>query len=59
MNQIGQFEVFIDDYKDLDSKGEEVYSEIATSLNAETIEQKYPVIFEWIKILIKTLTGLS
>ena len=58
VNQIGQFEVFIDDYKDLDSKGVEVYSEIATSLNAETIEQKYPVIFEWIKIFDKNTYGI-
>ena len=58
VNEIGQFEVFIDDYNDLDSKGAEVYSEIAASLNAETIEQKYPVIFEWIRIFDKNTYGI-
>jgi len=52
-NQVGQFEVFIDDFDLLEVKGSEVYSEIPSVLDSQTIEQKYPVIFEWISIFDK------
>ena len=52
-NQVGQFEVFIDDFDLLDVKGSEVYSEIPSMLDSQTIKQKYPVIFEWISIFDK------
>ena len=49
-NQVGSFEVFIDDYGDINSKGEEIYSAIPSTLNATTVSEKYFTIFEWIKI---------
>ena len=57
-NQVGQFEVFIQDYEDLDAKGLEVYAETPSTLNAQTVKQKYPVIFDWIAIFDKNTYGI-
>ena len=57
-DQVGQFEVFIQDYEDLDAKGLEVYAETPSTLNAQTVKQKYPVIFDWIAIFDKNTYGI-
>jgi lipoprotein-releasing system permease protein len=57
-DQVGQFEVFIKDYKDLEAKGLEVYAETTSMLNAQTVKQKYPVIFDWIAIFDKNTYGI-
>lgn len=48
--EVGSFEVFIENYSELDAKGQEIYSSIPSDLNATTISEKYFTIFEWIKI---------
>ena len=57
-DQVGQFEVFIQDYEDLEAKGLEVYAETPSTLNAQTVKQKYPVIFDWIAIFDKNTYGI-
>ena len=57
-NQIGQFEVFIEDYETLDDISMEIYSNTPAILNSKTIEQKYQLIFEWIKIFDKNTFGI-
>jgi len=57
-NEVGNFEVFIDDFSDLDSKGVEIYQATPSLLNAETITQKYYSIFEWIKIFDSNTYGI-
>ncbi len=57
-DQIGQFEVFVEDYDNLDEKGIEVYAETPSTLNAETVKQKYALIFEWISIFDKNTYGI-
>ena len=57
-DQVGQFEVFIQDYGDLEAKGLEVYAETPSTLNAQTVKQKYPVIFDWIAIFDKNTYGI-
>lgn len=49
-DQVGSFEVFIDDFSKLKEKGEEIYEEIPSTLNSRTIEEKYVNIFEWLKL---------
>ncbi|WP_115461645.1 ABC transporter permease [Winogradskyella aurantiaca] len=49
-DQVGGFEVFISSYNELVEKGDEIYAEIPSTLNATTVSDKYFVIFEWIKI---------
>lgn len=48
--QVGSFEVFIDDFTKIHEKGEAVYSEIPSTLNSQTIEERYYNIFEWLKL---------
>lgn len=46
--QVGAFEVFIDDFSKLRQKGNEVYDATFSTLNSQTIEEKYINIFEWL-----------
>ncbi len=50
-NEIGGFEVLIDDFDDLALKGDEIYSSIPVTLNSATIAENYPLIFNWLDIL--------
>ncbi len=49
-DQIGNFEVFISNYNDLDRLGNEVYAQTPSTLKTMTVKQKYATIFEWIPI---------
>src|SRR5690606_32066253 len=57
-DQVGNFEVFIDDYGDLEEKGIEVFKAIPSELDAQTVTQSYYSIFEWIKIFDKNIYGI-
>ena len=47
-NDVGHFEVFIDDFNELEEKGVEVYEHIDSTLDSKTIKQQYYSIFEWL-----------
>ena len=47
-NEVGGFELFVHDFDQLRETGFEVYEQIDASLNAYTIEEKFPTIFEWL-----------
>jgi lipoprotein-releasing system permease protein len=49
-DQVGAFEVFIDDFSKIKEKGEEIYAEIPPTYNSVSIEEKYFNIFEWLKL---------
>ena len=57
-DQIGNFEVFINDFSQLQDKGIEIYKAIPSQLNTQTIEQKFVSIFEWIKIFDNNTYGI-
>ena len=57
-DQIGNFEVFINDYSELDRKGIEIYQNTPSTLNTITVSNKYASIFEWIKIFDKNIYGI-
>lgn len=46
--QVGGFEVFIDRFEDLDAVTERVYGNIPYDLNARSIREMYPQIFDWL-----------
>ncbi|MCM4154663.1 FtsX-like permease family protein [Gramella sp. AN32] len=48
--QVGNFEVFVDDFDQLDQKGNEVYENTGSFLDTQTISQKYYTIFEWLSL---------
>ncbi|CAL2079013.1 Lipoprotein-releasing system permease protein [Tenacibaculum sp. 190524A02b] len=50
-NQVGGFEVLINDFDELQTKGNEVYRSIGSTLNSSTIVDSYPLIFNWLNIL--------
>ena len=49
-NEVGGFEVFVKDFSSLQTTGNEVYNAIDPALNAFTVEEKYPSIFEWLSL---------
>jgi lipoprotein-releasing system permease protein len=49
-NQVGGFEVLLDDFDDIEEKGAEIYKDISGMLNAKTILDMYPAVFDWIKL---------
>ncbi len=49
-NEVGSFEVFVDDFTKIKEKGEEVYSETSSTLNSQTIVEKFSYIFDWLKL---------
>jgi len=49
-NEIGQFELFVEDFDDIQKVGYKVYEEVDSFLNASTIVELYPSIFEWLKM---------
>jgi len=48
--QVGGFEVLLDDFKDLDRMEKYIYRTIGFSLDAITIRQLYPQIFDWLDL---------
>ena len=49
-DQVGAFEVFVDDFNTIKEKGQEVYEQTGSSLDTQTIVEKYYYIFEWLKL---------
>ncbi|ULC58985.1 FtsX-like permease family protein [Flaviramulus sp. BrNp1-15] len=57
-DQIGNFEVFINDYSQIQQKGIEIYQNTPSTFNTQTVTDKYYSIFEWIKIFDKNTYGI-
>ncbi len=49
-NQIGAFEVFVNDFDKIIPIGQEVYNETGSTLDTQTIREKYASIFEWLDL---------
>lgn len=49
-NEVGNFEVFLDDFDKIDEKGQEIYENTGSFLDTQTITQKYYSIFEWLAL---------
>jgi lipoprotein-releasing system permease protein len=48
---VSGFEVFIDDFNSLEEMGDLVYQSIGFDLNAETVTDAYPQIFDWLRLM--------
>ena len=57
-DQVGSFEVLLEDYSQLNDKYREVFQNTPSLLNAVTVEQKHASIFEWIRIFDKNTYGI-
>jgi len=49
-DEIGGFEIFVDDFDDVRAKVNEIYIATPPTLNATSILEKYPQIFDWINL---------
>ena len=49
-DQVGGFEVLLDNFDEVVEKGNAIYSQIGATLNSKTIVDSYPTIFEWIEL---------
>lgn len=47
-NQVGGFEVLINDFDDLDRIASEIYASVGYDLDSKSIRQLYPQIFDWL-----------
>ncbi len=57
-DEIGNFEVFIDDFNEIDQKGQSIYENIPSTLDSQTITLKYATIFEWLKLFDLNIIGI-
>ena len=57
-DQIGSFEVFIDDFSEIDELSRAVFNEVPSVLNATPVNRKYYTVFEWIKIFDNNTYGI-
>ena len=49
-DQVGAFEVFVDDFDNINKIGEKVYEHTGSTLDSKTIVEKYSYIFEWLQL---------
>ena len=49
-DEVGGFEVILDNFNDLDKIGKYVYRKIGMTLDAKTIRDLYPQIFDWLDL---------
>ena len=49
-DEVGGFEVLIANLDEIDLKSNQIYKETASTLNSQSIIEKYPGIFEWISL---------
>jgi lipoprotein-releasing system permease protein len=49
-DQVGAFEVFLKDFKNIKTTGEEIYQQTSSTLDAKTIIEKYSYIFDWLEL---------
>ena len=46
-DEVGNFEIFLNDFDAIDEKSEEIYGKTLSNLDTQTIKNKYYKIFEW------------
>jgi lipoprotein-releasing system permease protein len=49
-DQVSGFEVFVDDFRNIDATWEKVYNVVGYDLNATSIKTLYPQIFDWLNL---------
>lgn len=54
-NQIGGYEIFLKDFRQMDKVNEDILYQIPIGLNSNTIKQIHPNIFDWLALQDKTI----
>ena len=50
-DQIAGFEILVSDFNNIDEMGHKVFNLVSYNLNARTIKQLYPQIFDWLELM--------
>lgn len=57
-DEIGKFEIFIEDFNDLDRVSREININVGATLYASSIKEQYPAIFQWLSLLDSNIYGI-
>jgi len=57
-DQVGAFELFVDDFSKIDDINNEVYVSIPSTLESTSIPQKFPGLFQWLKMFDFNIIGI-
>ncbi len=57
-NEVGNFEIFVDNYQNLEAIKKEVYANTNSFVTVQTVQERYASIFEWINIFDKNIYGI-
>ena len=49
-DQVGAFEVFVNDFNNIKATGGQIYDQTSSSLDTKTIIEKYSYIFDWLQL---------
>ena len=49
-NEIGSYEVFVEEFSQIDQIGNEVYNEVGSFLDSQTIKERYFSVFKWLEL---------
>ncbi len=49
-DEIGSFEIFVEDFNDIETIGNQVYEQTSSLLDSQTIQEKYYSIFKWLEL---------
>lgn len=49
-NEVGNFEIFLEDFDEIDEKTNEIYGKTVSDLDTRNLKRKYFKIFEWISL---------
>ncbi len=49
-DEVGSFEIFVEDFNDIENIGNQVYEETSSLLDSQTIQEKYYSIFKWLEL---------
>ncbi|KIA98706.1 transmembrane permease [Flavobacterium sp. KMS] len=49
-NEVGAFEVFLKDFDNIKTTGDEIYQQTSSTLDTKTIIEKYCYIFDWLQL---------
>lgn len=57
-NEVGNFEVFLNDFDEIDQKSNAIYGQTLSTLDTQNIKGKYGKIFEWIGLFDFNVAGI-
>lgn len=57
-DEVGNFEVFVNDFDQIDEIGKEIFLSVPPTLQANTIKEQYPTIFQWLALLDGNIYGI-